>query len=233
MSVPRVLIGCPTSYHKRYCLRAYIEGLRKLTYPNTTFIIVENSQDDVYFNEIRDLTKDMPNFILEKGPWFDGAKDRIIASRNQIRQYAVDHDFDYFLSLEQDVVLQDPDAVQKMVAHHHDIVAGVVIGEQLVNGQWAPAPMLYVSSKVDPEKMWFLDPAEIKKPQLIEIRATALGCVLMSRTVLEKITFRYAGGFDDMMFSMDARAAGFKIFCDTTIRTAHHQKPGAWDTIQK
>lgn len=233
MEYQKVLIGCPTSYHKRYCLKAYVAGLRKLIYPNANFIIVENSQDDTYFNEIKALTADMPNFILQKGPWFDGAKDRIIASRNQIRQYALDNGFDYFLSLEQDVIFQDADAVQKMVAHGKDIVAGVVIGEQLMNGQWAPSPMLYVDSKVDPEKMWFLDPKEIEKPQCIEVRATALGCVLMSRAVLEKIQFRYAGGFDDMMFSLDARAARFKIYCDTTIRTEHHQKPGAWDKIKK
>lgn len=233
MASPKVLIGCPTSYHKRYCLNAYIAGLRKLTYPNATFIIVENSQDDAYFNEIKALTVDMSNFVLQKGPWFDGAKDRIIASRNQIRQYALDNGFDYFLSLEQDVILKNADAVQRMVAHGKDIIVGVVIGEQLVNGVWAPAPMLYVDSKVDSEKMWFLDPAEIAKPQLIEVRATALGCVLMGRAVLEKIKFHYAGGFDDMMFSLDARAAGFKIFCDTTICTEHHQKPGAWDQIKK
>ena len=130
-------------------------------------------------------------------------------------------------------MFQDPDAVQRMVAHGKEVVVGVVIGEQLVNGVWAPAPMLYVDSQVDPEKMWFLDPAEIKKPQLIAVRATALGCVLISRAVLEQIVFRYEGGFDDMMFSLDVRNAGFKIYCDTTIRTEHHQKPGAWDRIQK
>ena len=233
MHIPSILIGCPTSYHKRYCLEAYIAGLRKLTYSTVTFIIVENSQDDAYFNEIKALTTDMPNFVLQKGPWFEGAKDRIIASRNQIRQYALDNQFAYFLSLEQDVMLSDPDAVQKLIAHHKDVVAGVVIGEQLVNGVWAPAPMLYLDSKIDSYKMWFLDPGEIKKPQLIEIRATALGCVLMSKAVLEKIEFHYAGGFDDMMFSLDVRKAGFKIYCDTTVRTEHHQRPGAWDKIQK
>ena len=233
MALPNVLIGCPTSYHKRYCLKAYIDGLRKLTYPNATFIMVDNSQDDVYFNELKAVTADIPNFILQKGPWFDGAKDRITASRNQIREFAIREGYDYHLSLEQDVMFQDPDAVQRMVAHGKEVVVGVVIGEQLVNGVWAPAPMLYVDSQVDPEKMWFLDPAEIKKPQLIAVRATALGCVLISRAVLEQIVFRYEGGFDDMMFSLDVRNAGFKIYCDTTIRTEHHQKPGAWDRIQK
>lgn len=233
MTLPKVLIGCPTSYHKRYCLKEYLDGLRKLTYPNATFIIVDNSQDDVYFLEIQNKGKDIKNLRVEKGPWFEGAKDRIIASRNKIREIALKEGHDYFLSLEQDVVLKDADSVEKMVQHGKDIVAGVVIGEQLVNGQWQPAPMVYVDSQVDPEKMWFLSPEEIDKPQLIEVRATALGCVLMSRAVLEKIQFHYAGGFDDMMFSMDSRAAGFKIYCDTTIRTTHYQRPGAWDSIQK
>ena len=36
--------------------------------------------------------------------WQPKARDRLVSSRNKIREYALENGYDYFLSLEQDVI---------------------------------------------------------------------------------------------------------------------------------
>ena len=49
---PRILIGCPTSYHKEYCLERYITGLKNIQYPNFDILLVDNSDNDEYYKKI-------------------------------------------------------------------------------------------------------------------------------------------------------------------------------------
>lgn len=224
---PKVLVACPTSEHKRYCLKQWVEGVKRFTYQNYDVLLVDNSKDDTYLKEIKQL-----GIPVIKGPWFEGARDRIIASRNRIREKVLKEGYDYFFSLEQDVIAP-PDAIQRLLHHTQDIVCGVVIGLQEVNKKIIPAPMMYVQSTVNPDLMWFLDPKEVATPQLIEIKACALGCVMIKQGVLKDIQFRYEGGFDDMIFCLDATNRGYKIYCDTTVKTEHHQKQNQWTDIQK
>ena len=81
MNKPRILVGCPTSFHKEYALEQYAESIKSLTYPNYDILLVDNSKDDVYFKRIKKLS--LP---VIKGPWFESARDRIIASRNILRE---------------------------------------------------------------------------------------------------------------------------------------------------
>ncbi len=224
---PKVLVACPTSEHKRYCLKQWIDGIKKFTYPNYDILLVDNSKGDAYLKEIQQL-----GVAVIKGPWFERARDRIIASRNMIREKVLSEGYDYFFSLEQDVIAP-PHAIEQLLSNKKDIVCGAVTGLQDVNGVIVPAPMMYVQSKVNSELLWFLDPKEIAKPQFIEIKACALGCVLIKADVLKDIKFRYEGGFDDMIFCLDATTKGFKIYCDTSVTTEHHQKQDQWVGIKK
>lgn len=225
---PKVLVGCPTSFHKRYCLKQYIEGVKKFTYPNFEFWMVDNSPDTSYYEEIKGLGAQ----VIRDEVWFDGARDRIAHSRNMLREKALKEGFEYFFSLEQDVIAP-PDAIQRLLSHGKKVVCGVVIGYQDVGGKPAPAPMVYVTSKQNPENMWYMDPKEMAESKLVEVRACALGCVIVHKSILEKIQFRHALGFDDMMFSKDVTNLREKIYCDTSVKTEHHVRPGAWDRIEK
>ena len=40
MEGPKVLVGCPTSFHKDYCLKEYVVGLNKLTYKNKDILLI-------------------------------------------------------------------------------------------------------------------------------------------------------------------------------------------------
>jgi len=221
----KILIGCPTSDHKKYCLQEYAAAAKKLLNDSTDILLVDNSQTDGYKKEI-----EAAGLPVIKGPWSESARDRIVASRNLLREHAIEKGYDYLFSLEQDVIPEE-DALQKLLAHKKEIVSGVVMNNLPVGNEIKQMPMAYVVHPHDPTGLWYIDDAELQKPQLIEIKACALGCVLIQKSVLEKITFRYTGGFDDMMFCKDAIEAGFKIYLDTTVKPKHLH--GSWSGIKK
>ena len=77
MQNPKVLVGCPTSFHKEYALKQYADAVKSLNYDNFDVLLVDNSQDDVYLNKIKEH-----RLNVIKGPYFESAIKRIIESRN-------------------------------------------------------------------------------------------------------------------------------------------------------
>ena len=232
----KVLIGCPTSDYKSYCLNEYIEGLKNITFKNADFIIIDNSKKEDYIIKIKALTKDLKNFRVLKDPnWFEGAKDRIIHSRNLIREIALKENYDYFLSLEQDVI-PPKDVVEKLLSYKKDIISGVVFCDLIINGELTYKPMLWIKAGKDQngkELMRYLEPYEVEEESLLELRSTSLSCLLLSRNILEKIKFRYTTGFDDVELCNDAKDLGFKIYVDCSVKCKHLIKGMDWDKIKK
>ncbi len=232
----KVLIGCPTSDYKSYCLNEYLEGLKSITYKEADFIIVDNSKTDEYLNKIKELTKDFKNLKLIKDPkWFEGAKDRIINSRNLIREIVLKENYDYFLSLEQDVI-PPKNVVERLLKHKKDIISGVVFCDLIINGALTYKPMLWISAGKDEkgkELMRYLEPYEVEDEKLMELRTTSLSCLLISKEILNKIKFRYTVGFDDVELCNDTKELGYKIFVDTSVKCKHLIKGMDWSKIKK
>ena len=90
----KVLVGCPTSNYNEYALEEYAEAVKNLTYKNYDFLLVDNSKDDSYLKKLKSF-----GLPAIKGPWFEGAKQRIIKSRNLLREKALEGNYDYLLSL--------------------------------------------------------------------------------------------------------------------------------------
>ncbi len=231
MKQPKVLVGCPTSFHKEYCLDKYVAGLKALAYKKFDILLVDNSKDDIYFEKIKKV-----GLPVVKGPWFEGALDRIISSRNILRQKVLDEDYDYFFSLEQDVVTP-PDALDKMVKHGKQIVTGIYFAHNTMpDGSMPLIPLVY---KLVDEKTLTMVPIneqEFASNKLIEVVSAGLGCVLIHRNVLKDVKFRYEGKvFDDRFFFKDCYHKGFKAFCDTSIKCKHFilNRPYPWSVIKK
>ena len=221
----KILVGCPTWEGKKYCLKEYAEALKKLTYTNFDVLIIDNSRESQYAGMIEAL-----GFKVIRDEWHDKARDRIISSRNKIREYALENGYDYLFSLEQDVI-PESDVIQNLLCHQKKIVSAIVFNNQPIGNKLELLPMAYVEHPVDPTGLWYLPKQDLEKAQLIELKACSLSCVLIHRDVLEKIKFRYEGGFDDMMFSLDSINAGFKIYADTSVVPKHLH--GSWDGIEK
>src|SRR3989338_7137721 len=219
MAEIKILIGCPIYDGKKYCLNKFIEGLKSLAYKNKDILLIDNSKDDLFAKQLNDLG--LPTIHMGKD--LKTSRDKIIYCRNLLRQEVLDGNYDYFLSLEADVV-PPPDIIEKLLLHKKDIVSAVVWYYSEYEGKRIPAPLLWdFDFKGDEKYMVYVAKEELQKPQLKEIKACSLSCCLISRKALEKVKFRYKDdSYDDVMFCIDARELGFKVYADTTQECTHY-----------
>lgn len=232
---PKVLLGCPTSEHKEYCLKEFVEGIRSLTYPNVDILLVDNSKDDSYYNKIKSLG--LPVF---KSPYFEKARDRIILARNILKEKVLKCNYDYFFSLEQDVI-PPKDIIERLLSHNKKIVTGVyfMFRPEFGFGNKVLTPLLF-TDEGNKEESRYMRFDEVEDDKLIKVRGSGLGCILINREVLETIEFRYDhknAAFDDMWFCEDARKQGFEVFCDTSLKCKHmimnKTQKDLWENIVK
>jgi hypothetical protein len=225
----KILVGCPTSEHKAYCLKEYAAGIKALQ-GEFDILLVDNTKDDHYLKEIHKA-----GLPVVKGPWLEGARDRIVASRNVLRQKVLDEGYDWYFSLEQDVI-PPPDALARLLAHNKGVVSGVYtkIYHLLDNGKEVGQREKPLLMNIHNGQFQQMEMSDLEPPRLAPILASGLGCILMHRTILEKVTFRWDpqwNGFDDMFFCRDVRANKFGLWADTSIRCKHLEMD--WKGIKK
>ncbi|MBU2634271.1 MAG: hypothetical protein KJ674_03420 [Nanoarchaeota archaeon] len=221
----KILVGCPTSSLKEYSLDNYLEGLKNLEGDFDVFL-VDNSKDGVYYNKLKDK-----GVNVIKGEYFESARDRVINSRNILRKKVLDEGYDYFLSLEQDVVAPR-DVIERLLKHGKKIVSALYF--YLGDDGKTLLPMVWIHHEGKFARR--LDIDEVMDGKLIEAITCGLGCVLIHKDVLKNIKFRYVKekpGWDDIWFSEDAREKGFKVFVDTSIKCKHYVKGMDRDKVKK
>ena len=222
----KILIGCPTSSYKEYCLREYLEGVKRLSYENVHLILVDNSENDDYYNKLKRF-----GVSVIRGKYFESAKDRIIHSRNLLRRYCLENDYDYLLSLEQDVV-PPKNVIERLMKHDKEIVGGLYY--YLGDDKKTLLPMIWVHHEGEYARR--LTFKEVQGEELIEAITCGLGCVLIKRNALDRIRFRHVKGeepWDDLWFCEDARQKGFKVYVDTGVKCKHYVKGMDWSKIKK
>ncbi|MBS3095528.1 hypothetical protein J4231_02520 [Candidatus Woesearchaeota archaeon] len=226
---PKVLVGCPTSSHKSYCLAQYASAIKSMSYDNFDVLLVDNSKGNSYFRAIK--SQGLP---VVKVPYTESAKQRIVDSRNIIRRKVLDCDYDYFLSLEQDVI-PPKDVIQRLIRHDKGIVSGVYFTYQKDKAiELGLRPVLYKKSGTNSLKVML--ERDVLKPRLIEVGACGLGCVLIRKDILKNIRFRFSKdfeGFDDVWFCYDAFNLGFKVYADTSVKCKHLISGWTWDSIKE
>lgn len=237
MKAPKVLLGCPTSDYKEYCLEEFAEGLKRLTYPNFDILLIDNSEDDRYYNKIKSL-----GIPVLRSEFTEKARDRIVRDRNILRKKVLDEDYDYFFSLEQDVI-PPFDVIERMIKRQKKIVSGIYCKEYYVTKEPKVVviqPLIYKKVSEDPNallsKVQQFKWEEVKGDDLIEIGACGVGCLLIHRDILKDIEFRYdpeRDAFDDMWFCIDADLKGFKIYADCSIKCKHLVQGMDWNQIKK
>ncbi|MBS3149859.1 hypothetical protein J4455_04180 [Candidatus Woesearchaeota archaeon] len=92
MNKPKVLVGCPTSDYHKYCLSDYKESVKNLSYNNYSVVLVDNSYDKDYYKNLEDSQT-----RVIKCTYSESARDRIVRSRNILRDIALNENYDYFL----------------------------------------------------------------------------------------------------------------------------------------
>ena len=223
----KVLLACPTADVKAYCLEPYIQALKKLTYPNVDILLADNSATDSYSKKIQAL-----NIPCIRTACLPSIPERVINSRNILRQRALEEDYDYFFSLEQDVI-PPANIIELLLEPEEDIVSGVTPHLLLKNGKASEIALLGLDDKNNPGKYLFFDYKDALryKSGIVPVDYAAMGCLLISRKILEKITFRWEPRpdtqgetdvhWDDICFCNDIKKLGFHIHANVAAKCDH------------
>jgi GT2 family glycosyltransferase len=214
--LPKILVGCPTYDKKSYCWEKWKDSLKSLTYTNFDILIADNSKENDFFELMK---KDVP---VIKARYDENVKERIVNSRNMIREKFLEGDYDFFLSLEQDV-FPPKDVIEKLLSNNKEIASGVYCKlMKSIEGAAVKMPVLYIKRKDN--ELGPMYPHEIVNKGLVRIDACGLGCMLIKKEVLQKVKFRYKedkSSYDDMWFCKDAKEKGYKIYADGNVLCGH------------
>ncbi|AJF59528.1 MAG: hypothetical protein QT03_C0001G0013 [archaeon GW2011_AR10] len=230
----KVLVGCPTSEKKEYCLEKFVEGLKGLTYKNFDVCLEDNSKGKEYYKKLLGIAQQwnkekFPSKfeVIYSGLTSEKARKRVVNGRNKLRKKLLGEGYDYFFSLEQDVVAP-ANAIEKLLSDDKKIVSAVYLNlmqDKRVN------VVAYRFDSEEHKRKGLISPLgllNILPSQVMEVAATGVGAMLIHRSVLEKISFRYEPkekAYDDIYFARDARNAGYKIFLDSSLFCQHYFKP--------
>ncbi len=218
---PRVLIGCPTYEGHSFCIKRFLEALKKISYPNFDVLFVDNSEKEEHAQFIRSHGYE----VLRNAEKTADRIDAIIKNRNIIIQRAIEKGYGCLLFLDTDVLVPE-DIIEKLLSHDNDIVSGVYLGGQMIKRRMRLAPVIYdFTEKKDYVK--HIPVERVLEGDFFEIAACGFGCCLIKREILEKVTLRYnkeLGGGEDFPFCKDARDKGYRIFADCTVKCIHMTK---------
>lgn len=213
----KVLIGCPTSETFDYCLDEFLQGIRNTTYKNYDLLMADNSKTGKYLEKLKSLGID-----AIKGQYVENYRERIALSRNIMVDKALEGNYDYLFSVDQDVVLP-ADAIERLMKFDKQIISGVYYGYFRVKGVVKLLPLLYAG--IDEQSKRQLSLEEVREEKLIEIRYCGSGCLLIKTGVLNKIRFGLEKDnpttTDDIYLCNRAREQNIKLFAFTGVKCRH------------
>lgn len=155
--------------------------------------------------------------MFPHGPWSGSIAD----ARNSLVQQAQNEGAEYLLMLDTDQIYP-PDTLEKLLSHKVDI-CGVS-----VHRRYPPFDRIFFRGNV--EKLEHVREDEMYSGELIEIDATGTGCLLIDMSVFDDIEYPYFEFShtktgkpigEDINFCHKARAAGRRVFVDTSIKVGH------------
>lgn len=141
-------------------------------------------------------------------------------ARNVLIEEAINKDCTHVLLIDDDV-FPPPDVVSKLLSHNKDVVTGLYLSRA-----YPHRPYIF-DSWLNGGCTWYaLKPED---DELIEIVACGLGCCLIKTDVfkaMEKPWIRLGeleadNWCDDIGFFKRVGEAGFKMYCDTSVRAGH------------
>jgi hypothetical protein len=237
----KVLIAAPTARQKDYCFNEYYQQLIDIEYPEKHVFMVDNSDDEDYVKKL--MSKGIPCGRVTRGG--KTSTEFIAESQNLIRQYALEHNYDYVFMLESDVFIPKG-LLAEMVSHKnpvHNVTYFVKGGDQTsiclqmiqtMNGR-AVAKMLPLNlahlaftGEIKPFTDYIID-------YNTTLMGSGVGCSLIHREVLQAVEFRTdvendkkTGKltFPDTFFHLDVNKLGIANVFDSTIIAQH--KPSPW-----
>lgn len=235
MDFPKVLISCPTAIVKNYCFKEWLENALNFTYPNYQIILFDNTDDNgentKYYNDFYQENYGYDKkFLAVNSLITNNVKrpmnitEKLAMSHNDCRDATLDNNFDYLFHLESDV-FPPKDVIERLMFHQKNVVGGLyhinygVYRSAMIQINFEITPKLINSINLEPNiEHGFMD------GKLHQVAHVGLGCVLLSKKVLQRLKFRSVNGINnhpDSFFAEDCYRYKIPIWIDTTIVCSH------------
>lgn len=168
----------------------------------------------------------------------ENARQMIADGRNIIRQKALSEGFDYWLSLEQDII-PPTNVVERLLSNKKSIVSASYFNFSHEENTGLPKPNAFCLIKPNDEltiitrRMHFDD---MWPSRLIKVFLTGFGCLLLHKSVLQKTKFRIdenLTAYDDVFFCRDAQKEGFEVYLDSRVMCLHYNQRHSKELEQK
>jgi GT2 family glycosyltransferase len=219
----KVLVACPTADVKGYCMEKWVNHVSSLTYPHFDVLMVDNSEDRSFYEASKKEYADKIKMIRVAPQQYPEFKFALAASHDRCRKAALEGGYDYLLHLESDV-FPPLDVIERLMIHRKKITGGLYyidMGERsklMVQILEPSGNAVRESYNLEETDITFVDGT------LKEVFSCGIGCVLIHRSVLEQVEFRYEkgiGAHPDSFFFTDTNAKGIKTYVDTSVFCEH------------
>ena len=240
IKMKKILVGSPVNEMYDYCINEYTEAIKNLKYKNYDILLVDNSKKEEFYKKLKSMKV---NVI--RGKYFEEPRERMVHSRNLLRQKVIDENYDYFLNIDQDVI-PPKDIVERFLQNKKRVITGVYfnykkftplkLGDKDGNRHGDLFPTLWAFTK-NKDVIRQLREDELTG-ELIQIASCGSGCLFIHNSVLKKIIFHYSKEHDkqdrnyfvvdDAFFCKDMTKLKIPIYADTSMICKHLIKQKGW-----
>jgi hypothetical protein len=226
----KVLIGIPHNEIKNYCLEDLLSTTTNLTYDKQYYdiLIADNSKSSKNVKKIIKRGVDAIHVKPKQKP----NQQYIAESHEALRLAALNGDYDFLLHWEDDIT-PPLNIIEQLLSHQKSVVAASyfinhghdshLMIQQIEEQQGSIRHTLNFDKNFDILQM---------DGKLKRVYSVGLGCVLIHKTVLKKIKFRWEKGMNthsDSVFSADLQALNIPIYLDTSILCNHNNS--SWSEV--
>jgi hypothetical protein len=222
----KILIACPTADIKDYCFDEWLSNVNNFTYSNFEIMVCDNSQERDYYIDLKNRYKNQDNIFFHRvtPSQFNLSYKHILAkSHDRCRLYALENNFDYLLHLESDV-FPPINVIERLLDAQKKIVGAMYFIEQ---GEQSKLMVQQIEDwGIDHRETFNLEENDILlvDGELKKVFSCGLGCVLIDKSILKEVPFRYEEGASvhpDSFFYADLDLKNIPVYLDTSILCEH------------
>jgi len=215
----KVLVAICTYRDKEYCFKEFKKAIDKISYKNKEVIWCDTSPDDEYSKL---LEKRGCNVI--KSGYVSDKRINIRDGQNQLRDYFLKGDYDYFMCIESDVIVPK-NIIQQLLKLNSPVASGWY---DLRSG----IPCISLTGPRESKTVVCPPKSRLMKKSQLQVFMAGLGVCLIRRDVLKKIEFKVFREFDpftfsekmwysDVFFYLDCKYWGFPVYVKGSLYCPH------------
>ncbi len=222
----RVLVAAPIGPGKEYSINEWLQWIATQSYDDVRVCLCVNGPNeqevDAKISFMREVEINGDGLYLLKDENYKGTiQSKLHSSREKIRKFALNMDFDYIFWLDTDTIPTFKTTLQKLIGWGTPVVSGVYCYKK------SKQP---VAMDKETGTNFTLDKlrAASDKKELVETWGVGLGCVLMSKDAYSSVAFDYRKFeervSEDFMLCEELKAKGYKIMLDPWIICRHYSQ---------